>query len=69
MMVTAARGAGAARMRNCIASYFGEERNNGSKWIMSIDTQIRIYSPHDTTEHHKFSSGNGLGSELRKFHQ
>ena len=35
MMVTAALGAGAAPMRNCLASYFSKRRRNGLKWVIN----------------------------------
>ena len=38
VMVTAARGVGDARKQNCIAWYFGEERNNELNWVMSTST-------------------------------
>ena len=69
VMVTASRGVDAARKRNCIASYFREEKNNGLKWVMSTGTQIRISHSHSSNEGPKISPGDGLDAELCKFHQ
>ena len=38
VMVTAAHGDGAARMRNCIVSQFWEERSNELKFVISAGT-------------------------------
>ena len=38
VMVTVARGVGAARIRTFIALHFWEEPNNGLKWVMSTGT-------------------------------
>ena len=53
MMVTAARGFGAARMRNCNASYLWEERNNVFKWVMNTSTQNQVSHHMAVTKNHK----------------
>ena len=68
-MVTATRGAGAARMRNCIASYFWKRRNNELKWFIGAGTHKFVCHSHGSTKRLKISSGDGLGAELYKFHQ
>ena len=64
MMVSVALGVGAARVRNCIVSYFCEKRNNGVKWAMSTGTQTRISQPHGSNKRPNIDSGDGLGVEL-----
>ena len=46
MIVSAALGRGAARIRNCMVSYFWGKRNNGLKWVMNTLTHKFGYVTH-----------------------
>ena len=64
MMATAAHGTDAAQMRNCIASYFWEKRNNGLKWAVGIGTQIQICHSHGSNNTAKISPEDRLEAEF-----
>ena len=49
---------------NLLFFVFGEEGNNGLKWVDSTATQIRISHLHGDNKNKQISPGNGLAAEI-----